>query len=189
MIGSHLRSNLVAYLALFVALGGTAWAATKISSKDIKRDAVRAKHVKKDAIRADEIRANAVGSAEIADNQVTGADVAEGTLGEVPRAAVAGGAHPIAFANVNSDGTVELANSKGITNANVEFFGSPEHTYCFRDLPFDPRGAQVTLDYSGSNLDDKVHFDVGSVTPCAPGDQAFVWGVGDEVSFYIAFYR
>ena len=36
----HLRSNVVAYLALAVALGGTgAWAADKVGSKQIKRNA------------------------------------------------------------------------------------------------------------------------------------------------------
>lgn len=41
----HLRANAIAYVALFVALGGTAWAANKIGSGDIERDAVRSKHI------------------------------------------------------------------------------------------------------------------------------------------------
>lgn len=40
------HSTVVAYVALFVALAGGAYAATKIGSGDIKRDAVRAKHIK-----------------------------------------------------------------------------------------------------------------------------------------------
>jgi hypothetical protein len=34
-VGSHLRSNLVAYLALFVALGGTSYAAIKLPAKSV----------------------------------------------------------------------------------------------------------------------------------------------------------
>jgi hypothetical protein len=40
------HSTVVAYVALFVALAGGAYAAAKIGSGDIKRDAVRAKHIK-----------------------------------------------------------------------------------------------------------------------------------------------
>jgi hypothetical protein len=44
---THVRGNAIAYLALFVALGGTgAWAADKITSKDIAKNAVRGKHIK-----------------------------------------------------------------------------------------------------------------------------------------------
>ena len=43
----HLRGNAVAYVALFVALGGTsAWAAGQITGKDIKNNTVKSKDVK-----------------------------------------------------------------------------------------------------------------------------------------------
>ena len=61
---THLRSNLIAYLALFAALGaGTAYAATKVTSKQVAKSAIKSKHVK--------------------DNALTGADINEGTL-ELP---------------------------------------------------------------------------------------------------------
>ena len=60
-LGAHLRANLVAYLALFVALGGTgAWAADKITSKDIKKNAVRSKHIKKDQVKAKQVKIGSV---------------------------------------------------------------------------------------------------------------------------------
>jgi len=62
----HLRAHAVGYLALFVALGGTgAWAADKITSKDIAKNAVRSKHVKKSAVRAKHIKARQVSSAKL----------------------------------------------------------------------------------------------------------------------------
>lgn len=41
----YLRGNLIALAALFVALGGTAWAASKVGSGDIRSDAVLARHI------------------------------------------------------------------------------------------------------------------------------------------------
>jgi hypothetical protein len=46
------RRNAIALLALFVALGGTAVAVSKIGAGDIKRNAVRSKHVKDGQIKA-----------------------------------------------------------------------------------------------------------------------------------------
>lgn len=43
---SHFASNIVGYLALSVALSGTAWAAAQIGPHDIKANAVRSKHIK-----------------------------------------------------------------------------------------------------------------------------------------------
>jgi hypothetical protein len=55
-IRSHVRGNLVGYLALFVALGGSAYAAAQIGPNDIQRNAVLGKHVKKNAISSGDIR-------------------------------------------------------------------------------------------------------------------------------------
>jgi hypothetical protein len=75
------HATVVAYLALFVALGGVgAYAASKIGSKDIKRAAVKAKHIKPDAVRAQHMQDGAVGSAEIADASVTGPKVADASV-------------------------------------------------------------------------------------------------------------
>jgi hypothetical protein len=80
-IVSHLRQNVVAYLALFVALGtGTAYAANQITSKDIARNAVKAKHIKDGQVRGTELAASAVTGAKVADGSVTGTDVADGSL-------------------------------------------------------------------------------------------------------------
>lgn len=70
-IGRHLRANVVGYLALFVALGGSAaYAADKIGGGEIARDAIRAKHLKP----------GAVGSAAVANDSLGGADVKESAL-------------------------------------------------------------------------------------------------------------
>jgi hypothetical protein len=63
----HVRSNAVAYLALFVALGGTsAWAADKITSEDIAKNAVRSKHIKKGSVETSEIATRSVTADKLA---------------------------------------------------------------------------------------------------------------------------
>jgi hypothetical protein len=77
----HLRRNLVAYLALFAALGtGTAYAAGKITGKDIASNAIRAKHIKDGQVRGPELAVGAVSGAKVADDSLTGADIDESTL-------------------------------------------------------------------------------------------------------------
>ena len=57
-VPSH--STVAAYLALFgVIAGGSAYAAAKIGSDDIKNDAVLSKHIKADQVKASEIAGNA----------------------------------------------------------------------------------------------------------------------------------
>jgi hypothetical protein len=48
---AHLRSNAVGYVALFIALSGTAWAAGTIGSNDIKNNAINSKHIKNGEVR------------------------------------------------------------------------------------------------------------------------------------------
>lgn len=47
----HLRGNIVAYVALFVALGGTAFAATKIRSGDVVNNSLKSVDVRNDSSR------------------------------------------------------------------------------------------------------------------------------------------
>ena len=61
-IAAHGRRNVPGYLALFVALAGTSYAATSlprnsVGSKQIKKNAVRSRHVKNHSLRAIDFRA------------------------------------------------------------------------------------------------------------------------------------
>lgn len=68
-IGGHFRANAVAYLALFMALGGGAYAATHINGRTIRKNSIPANRLKR--------------------NSVTGRQVRESSLGTVPSAASA----------------------------------------------------------------------------------------------------
>jgi hypothetical protein len=73
-IYTHIRSNVVGYVALFLVLaGGVAYAANKIGAKQIKRDAIRAKH----------ISAGSVGTSELADSALAAAGIFSGSFGVV----------------------------------------------------------------------------------------------------------
>jgi hypothetical protein len=65
-----------------VALGGTgAWAADKITSKGIAKNAVRAKHIKKGRVKAKHVKKNAVRTKHIRDGAVTEAKLVAGLEG------------------------------------------------------------------------------------------------------------
>jgi len=78
-------ANVAATLALFVALGGTATAAT------LAHDSVGSAQIQADAVRSPEIRADAVRSSEIRDESILLADIAPGarTALDAPRVRLA----------------------------------------------------------------------------------------------------
>lgn len=103
----------ISLLALFVALGGSAYAASKIGTKDIKANAITTGKIKKNAITTAKIKANAV----------TGAKVDEGTLAEVPSAASANfaqsAATAAAFSRYFTSGVVKAGVGETVTLASV----------------------------------------------------------------------
>jgi hypothetical protein len=104
----------MATMAVFIALGGGAYAAIKlpansVGTKQIKKNGVRAADIASGAVTATKIvsngvqtpalldgavtfgklGANAVDGSKVVDNSLGGADVNESTLGQVPQAALA----------------------------------------------------------------------------------------------------
>ncbi len=64
---SHLSfANVIAMVALFVALSGTSYAVAKIGAKDIRKNAVRAKHIKKSQVRSKQIKNQSVRASDLA---------------------------------------------------------------------------------------------------------------------------
>jgi hypothetical protein len=73
-------ANVVATLALFLALGGgVVWAAGKVSSKNLRANAVTAGKIKRNAVTNAKIRGNAVTAAKIKDGAVDFTKLAAGT--------------------------------------------------------------------------------------------------------------
>jgi hypothetical protein len=89
---------IVAILALFIALGGTGFAALSrhsVGTKQLKNSAVTSSKIRKHAVTRKKIARNAVDEAAVATDAITGRNVNEATLAEVPRAAVAGSAETV----------------------------------------------------------------------------------------------
>lgn len=77
-------SGVTSTLALALALGGGAWAATALP-----KNSVGEKQLKKNAVVASKIKKNAVGSSEVKDGSLTGSDLKLSSLGTVPSATTA----------------------------------------------------------------------------------------------------
>jgi hypothetical protein len=87
---------IVALIALFAALGGSAYAAKKIGTKEIKANAITTGKIKKNAITTSKIKKEAV----------TGAKIKEASLGAVPNATNA----------VNATNATNATNAVNATN-------------------------------------------------------------------------
>ena len=83
----HVRGNAVAYLALFVALGGTSYAAARnsIGQREIKTGGVGAAEIRTSAVRAAEVATGAVRSSEVRNGSLRAEDFARGQLGAATR--------------------------------------------------------------------------------------------------------
>ena len=138
----------VGLIALVLALGGTAVAGPDAFSRAVSKSQVK-KIAKKQA-----------------NSQIT--KLAPGLA-----VASAENANPTAFAHVLADGTLDAANSKGFTQANVTTGSAPGY-YCFDGLSFAPRGGSVTIDWNGGSLDTIGLFGLGGETACPAGTDFFV---------------
>lgn len=78
MIRRHLRSNIVGYIALFVALSASAYAA------GLKKNSVTSKAIKDGAVGRTDIAADAVDGSKVEDGSLTGSDFG-GTLPQGPQ--------------------------------------------------------------------------------------------------------
>lgn len=104
---------IVACLALFVALGGTSFAAVKLS---------------KNSVGQREIKKNGVASSEVKNNSLTGADIVESKLGQVPSAASASNATNAA--NATNAGAV---NGQRIIKINHKVAAASPDTVIFNE--------------------------------------------------------
>ena len=86
-IRRHLRTNLVAYLALFIALGGSgAFAAQQlkknsVKSKQIKDGGIKTQDLADGAVSAEKVGGGAVRPVVIDDGAITAAKLADGSIG------------------------------------------------------------------------------------------------------------
>lgn len=77
-------ANVVASLALVVALGGTGYAAATIGTNDIKNNAVTSPKIKDKTISNKDVKKDAINSAKLKDNGVREPDVADIKMQDLP---------------------------------------------------------------------------------------------------------
>lgn len=133
----------VSLIALAVALSGTAWAATKIDTEDIKSKAITSKKLDTAAVTTKKLADGAVkeakladGSvteAKIADSAVTGAKVANDTLNDtkISDYEIAGGS----FIRVTATEAATLAGAQAVAPETALYSKGQASLYakCFRD--------------------------------------------------------
>jgi hypothetical protein len=146
----------VALAALFIALGGTSYAAIKLP-----KNSVGSKQIKPNAITGDKVRDASLFANDFAPGQTPKGP--RGDTGEQGPAGIQGPAGSdgargrdgapgtaVAYARILDNGTVDASQSKDIGPANVYLggqngTGSPgAHVYCFKNLTFTPRNIVVT---------------------------------------------
>ncbi|MDX6585612.1 MAG: hypothetical protein QOI31_85 [Solirubrobacterales bacterium] len=89
-VRAFIRSNIVGFIAIYLALGGISWAALKsnsVKSKHIKDGQVKTNDLADGAVTDIKLADGSVVTAKIVDGAVTGAKVDESTLDQVPSAA------------------------------------------------------------------------------------------------------
>jgi hypothetical protein len=86
MLSRHLRSNVVAYLALVVALTtGTAYAAVQvadgsITAEKLAKNSVTSPKIKKSAVKSSDVKDGQLASVDVKDHSLTAADLAPGVV-------------------------------------------------------------------------------------------------------------
>jgi hypothetical protein len=176
-ISNYARHNLIAFLALFFALGGgAAWAANTIGSADIidgqvktadigdnevkeadvGQGAVASPELKNDSIAAGDVAPNSLTTSRIADGSLTGTDVANSSLTgtDIDESTLDVGDAARAYARVapalcaGTPGTCTPEQSKGITAVSRDATG--EYCVIAPGIDSTQAPAAVTVDWQGS---------------------------------------
>ena len=167
-------ANVTATLALFIALGGSSYAALKLP-----RNSVTSTQVKNGSLLARDFKTGQLKAGPRGPQGVTGPIGPVGPVGPSGAQGQQGVAgqdgSAKAYAAVTSQGQV-MAGSKGITSANItaKAFGE----YCITGLAFTPRVAFVQPDILSNDGNDDVVAEVqvpnDGTGSCPPSDQVYV---------------
>jgi hypothetical protein len=100
---------LVALLALFVALGGSSYAAVKIGARDIQRGAVGTRAIANESIRSADIHNATISGADIKDDSLTNADIDNASLSAATAKSADTAAHASTATTATSAGSANSA--------------------------------------------------------------------------------
>lgn len=130
VVGKLTYANIVASLALFLALsGGVVWASGKIGASKLKANSVTAGKIKRNAVSAGKIRPNAVTGAKIKPGAVDFSKIAAGTFVVATASGTAGVPNTTTPVSVNLAGTPTFTTQAGtVYFLSVEAKGTPART-------------------------------------------------------------
>jgi hypothetical protein len=112
------HATVVAYLALFVALGGSSYAAITITGKNVKDRSLTAKDIKKNSLTTTEVRDRSMLSKDFKPGQLpAGPQGIQGLQGLQGPQGTAGSAR--AYGHVAADANATLSNSKNIASVTI----------------------------------------------------------------------
>jgi hypothetical protein len=80
-------SNVTATAALFIALGGTSYAVTRVDSSDVVNNSLRSSDLRNNSVRSTDVRDHTLHARDLRRNGLGGGAVKESALGRVPLAA------------------------------------------------------------------------------------------------------
>jgi hypothetical protein len=102
-------SNVMATLAVFVALGGSSYAAIKITGKDVRNNSLTGADVRNNSLKSADVRNNSLKSADVKNGSLKAKDFAVGEVAAGStwsyRADVRGGQNPATMPNIPGLGT------------------------------------------------------------------------------------
>jgi hypothetical protein len=205
VLGRLSFANLTALLALFVALGGSSYAALSVGSEqiannsvrseDLRDNDVRGRDIRKDTVRGTDVRDEDLKGKDVRDNTLTGADLKESTLQSVPSARDAqtlAGKPAAAYLGTDAQtlagkpASAFLGSDKQLRTGLIEFAHGETATF-FSYGPFtwtaecyDGGGnTSMTVFVESSEADAFTAGPSGFVQPVSPGSRAKVFGVSD----------
>jgi hypothetical protein len=146
------HGTVVAYVALFAALGGTSYAAAQLP-----RNSVGTSQIRNSAVTGAKIASGTITSSDVRNGSLTASDFRSGSLPQGPAgpagpagaqgpAGAPGSGAAIAFGNVNANGQVDPNTSQTMSTANITH--NVQGVYCIGGLPQNPRNVQVTAQNS-----------------------------------------
>jgi hypothetical protein len=137
----HLPALALALIALFVALGGTVYAAAKISGKAIKVKSLPGNRLKPGSVPGNRLRPGAIPGNRLAPGSITGIQVDTATLGQVPTAVYADSAGSARDAET----ALNAVNAVNATKVNGHSAGCAQAERFFAGSCWQPASSEAAL--------------------------------------------
>lgn len=181
----HMHHNVVAYLALFIALGGTSYAAVKlpansVGAKQIKKNAVRSPDVKNGSLLAGDFKRGQLPAGPRGPHGPQGPQGHHGAHGAPGAPGTA-----LAFARINADGTLDASRSKNVgAVSRPAVFGLNSFTtgyYCI-DATVPVRNIVATAEDPRTLVSAKI----GSTYPNVPNPPTTCTSAGNDAIVHVS---